>query len=67
MAPLGDEVQVAAFLFVGLIIIPALVGAVIALVVFFDETRQEIMMVRRHSNRAHQDGILTKKPLRKAS
>ena len=57
---MGDEVQVAAFLFVGLIIFPALV-------VFFDETRQEIMIMRRHSNRAHKDGILTKKPLRKAS
>jgi hypothetical protein len=64
---MGDELQVAAFLFVGLIIIPAIVGAVIALAVFLDETKQEIMMVRRHPNRAHEDGILTKKPLRKAS
>jgi hypothetical protein len=64
---MGDELQVAAFLFVGLIIIPALVGAVIALGVFLDETDQEIMIVRRHPNSAHEDGILTKRPLRKAS
>lgn len=64
---MGIEGQVAAFLFVGLIIIPALVGAFFAIVVFLDETKQEIMMARRHSNRAHEDGILTKKPLRKAS
>jgi len=44
-----------------------LIVAVIALVVFLDETKQEIMMVRRHPIRAHEDGILTEKPLRKAS
>jgi hypothetical protein len=63
---MGDELQVATFLFVGLIIIPAIVGAVIAFMVFLDETKQEIMMVRRHPNRAHEEGILTEKPLRKA-
>ena len=64
---MGNEGQVAAFLFVGLIIIPALVGAFIAIAVFLEESKQEIMKVRRHSNRAHEDGIPTKKPLRKAS
>ena len=63
---MGDELPVAAFLFVGLIIIPAIVGAVIAFMVFLDETKQEIMMVGRHPNRAHKDRILTEKPLRKA-
>lgn len=64
---MGNEGQVAAFLFVGLIILPALVGAFIAIVVFLDETKQEIMTGRSHSNRAHEDGTLTEKPLRKAS
>ena len=62
---MGDEV--AAFLFVGLIILPALVGAVIAVMVFLDETKLETLIVARHPDRSSEEGRPTEKQMRKAS
>ena len=64
---MGDELQLAAFLFVSLIVLPALVGAVIALVVFIDETKGETLIVRRHPDRSSEQGRPAEKQLRKAS
>ena len=64
---MGDELQLAVFLFVSLIILPALVGAVIALVIFMDESRGEILIMRRHPDRSSEQGRLAEKQLRKAS
>ena len=67
MVPVADELQVATFLFMSLIVLPVLVGAVLALVIFVDESRWETPIVRRHPDRSSEEGRPAERQLRKAS